>query len=225
MNSCNDILIFLKENSRDENLEGMACFGIVTADRYGVPVPVMRKLAKKIGKNHQLALELWETGNTEARIVASMIADPDQLTEEDMEKWVISFNSWDVCDQVCMNLFDKSPLAWKKVRDWSSRQEEYVKRAAFALLACLAWHDKSAEDQKFTDLLPLISQHADDSRNFVKKSVNWALRNIGKRNKNLNSAALRTAYQMKEKDSKTARWIASDAVRELESPKIQKRFE
>jgi 3-methyladenine DNA glycosylase AlkD len=224
MSTVEEILEYLQSKSKSDNLEGMARFGIVTTNRYGVSVPEMRKLAKIIRKNHQLALKLWDIGVAEARIVAGMIADPLELTEKQMEKWVIDFNSWDVCDQVCMNLFDKSPLAWKKIRDWSKREEEFVKRAAFALIACLAWHDKNAEDQKFTDLLPLIAAHSEDSRNFVKKSVNWALRNIGKRNKFLNSQALKTAYQIKKKDSKVARWIASDTIRELESPKIIKRL-
>ena len=171
-----------------------------------------------------MALKLWASGVAEARIVAGMIADPLELTDEQMENWVVDFNSWDVCDQVCMNLFDKSPLAWNKIRDWSDRQEEFVKRAAFALIACLAWHDKNAEDQKFVDLLPLIAEQSSDDRNFVKKSVNWALRHIGKRNKYLNNEALKTAYQIKKMDSKSARWIASDAIRELESPKVRKRL-
>ena len=224
MNSVKEILEYLQTRGKTDNLEGMARFGIETTNRYGVPVPEMRKLAKIIGKNHQLAMKLWASGIAEARIVAGMIADPLELTDAQMENWVVDFNSWDVCDQVCMNLFDKSPLAWKKIRDWNDREEEFVKRAAFALIACLAWNDKNADDEKFVDLLPLIIQQSSDGRNFVKKSVNWALRHIGKRNKFLNREALKTAYQIKKIDSKSAHWIASDAIRELESVKIRKRL-
>jgi 3-methyladenine DNA glycosylase AlkD len=153
-----------------------------------------------------------------------MIDDSKAVTEEQMEAWVKDFDSWDVCDQVCMNLFDKVPLAWKKVRDWSQREEEFVKRAAFALIACLAWHDKKSEDKKFTELLPVIVGGATDERNYVKKAVNWALRHIGKRNLSLNKAALDTAKEIQKIDSKAARWIAADAIRELNSEAVQRRL-
>jgi len=142
-----------------------------------------------------------------------------------MEEWVKDFNSWDVCDQVCMNLFDKSPLAWKKVYDWSRREEEFIKRAAYSLIACLAWHDKKAGDEEFLKFLPLIQQGSTDERNFVKKAVNWALRGIGKRNPFLNRQAIKTAKEIQKLDSKAARWIATDAIRELESPAVRKRLE
>jgi 3-methyladenine DNA glycosylase AlkD len=141
-----------------------------------------------------------------------------------MEDWVKDFNSWDVCDQVCMNLFDKTPLAWEKVVDWSKREQEFVKRAAFALIACLAWHNKEASDEKFISLLPVIKEEATDERNFVKKAVNWALRNIGKRNPNLNQAAIEAAKEIKQIDSSSARWIATNAIRELESEAVQRRL-
>jgi 3-methyladenine DNA glycosylase AlkD len=192
--------------------------------RLGVSVPDMRKLAKEIGRDHKLALDLWRTGIAEARIVAAMIDDPAKLTDEQMEDWVKGINSWDVCDQVCDNLFEKSQLAWKKIADWSERKEEFVKRTAFSLIACLAWHDKKASDEKFIGLLPIIIREATDERNFVKKAVNWALRNIGKRNLKLNEAAINTAKEIKRLDSKAARWIASDAIRELESDAIQSRL-
>jgi 3-methyladenine DNA glycosylase AlkD len=224
MHTVNDVLHRLQELANPENLEGMARFGMDTEKRLGIPVPEMRKLAKEIGKNHPLAMELWKNGIPEARIVAGMIADPAQLTAEEMENWVRDFNSWDVCDQVCMNLFDKTELAWQKVREWSHRDEAFVKRAAFALIACLAWHQKDTEDQKFIELLPLTIEQATDPRNFVKKSVSWALRHIGKRNKALHREALRTAQQIKKIDAKSARWIASDVIRELENPKIKERL-
>jgi 3-methyladenine DNA glycosylase AlkD len=141
-----------------------------------------------------------------------------------MEDWVKDFNSWDVCDQVCMNLFEKNQLAWKKIIDWSTRDEEFVKRTAFSLIACLAWHDKKASDEKFTELLPVIIRGATDERNFVKKAVNWALRNIGKRNLNLSKAAIGAAKEIQRLDSKAARWVASDTLRELESEAVQARL-
>ncbi len=224
MASLEEVLEKLKANARPEQLEGMARFAIVGEGRLGVPVPVMRKLAKEIGKDQELALELWKTGIPDARIVAGMVAESDKLTERQMEDWVKDFNSWDVCDQVCMNLFEKSPLALKKIHDWSQREEEFIKRTAYALIACLAWHDKDAEDDTFTALFPVIKRGATDTRNFVKKAVNWALRNIGKRNPALNRAALALAKEIKEMDSKAARWIASDAIRELESDAVQQRL-
>ena len=192
--------------------------------RLGVSVPEMRKLAKEIGKDHELALKLWKTGIAEGRIVAAMIDEPGKVTEEQMEDWVRDIDSWDVCDQVCMNLFEKCDLAWKKIIDWSTRDEEFVKRTAFSLLACLAWHDKKASDEQFVKLLPLIVREATDERNFVKKSVNWALRTIGKRNINSNEAAINAAREIQLLDSKSARWIAADALRELKSEAVQRRL-
>ena len=216
MATVEDVLNKLKSLARPEQLEGLARFGIAVERRLGVSVPDMRKVAREVGKDHQLALALWRTGIAEARMVASMIDEPDKVTEQQMEDWVKGFNSWDVCDQVCDNLFQKTPLVWKKIIEWSDREEEFVKRAAFALMACLAWHDKKAEDDQFIGLFPLIIRGATDERNFVKKAVNWALRNIGKRNPNLNKAAINTAKEIKKLDSKSARWVASDAIRELE---------
>jgi len=224
MASVKDVLDKLQSKAQPEQLKGMAKYGIAVERRLGVSVPDMRKLAKEIGKDHNLALDLWKTGIAEARIVASMIGDPDKLTEDEMEDWVKGINSWDVCDQVCMNLFEKNRLAWKKIVDWSEREEEFVKRTAFSLIACLAWHDKKASDEKFIELFPVIIREATDERNFVKKAVNWALRNIGKRNLNLNEAAINTAREIQRLDSKVARWIAADAIRELESAAIQSRL-
>jgi 3-methyladenine DNA glycosylase AlkD len=219
-----DILEKLKDKSRPDQLEGMARYGISTEGRLGVKVPDMRKIAKEIGKDHALALELWKTGIPDAQIVAALVGEPEKLTGEQMEEWVKEFTSWDICDQVCMNLFDKSPLAIKKIHDWSKREEEFVKRAAYALIACLAWHDKEADDETFIQLFPVIEYGAMDERNFVKKSVNWALRHIGKRNIHLNKAAIKLAEEIKGMDSKSARWIASDALRELKSDDVQKRL-
>ena len=224
MATVEDVMEQLQSKAKPDQLDGMARFGIVGEKRLGVSVPDMRKIAKEIGKDHQLALDLWDTRVPEGMIVAGMVAEADKLTEQQMEAWVVDINSWDVCDQVCMNLFEKSPLAEKKIYDWSEREEEFVKRTAYALIACLAWHDKKAGDEDFIQYFPVILAGATDNRNFVKKAVNWALRNIGKRNLALNKAALELAYQIKEIDAKSARWIASDAIRELESDKVQERL-
>jgi 3-methyladenine DNA glycosylase AlkD len=224
MVSVKDVLDKLQSKARPDQLEGMAKYGMTVEGRLGVSVPDMRKLAKDIGKDHKLALELWKAGIAEARIVAAMVDDPDKLTEEQMEDWVKDINSWDVCDQVCMNLFEKNQLAWKKIVDWSEREREFAKRTAFSLIACLAWHDKKASDEKFIELLPVIIRGATDERNFVKKAVNWALRNIGKRNFNLNEAAINAAKEIQRLDSKAARWVASDALRELKSEAVQTRL-
>jgi len=214
----------LKSKAQPENLEGMTRYGIPPEQRLCIPVPDLRKLAKEIGRDHKLALGLWRSGIGEARILAAMIDEPDKLTEEQMEDWVKDINSWDICDQVCMNLFSKNQLAWRKIIDWSEREEEFVKRTAFSLIACLAWHAKKASDDEFIELLPIVVREATDERNFVKKAVNWALRNIGKRNLNLNKAAINTAKEIQQLDSRAARWISSDAIRELESDAVQNRL-
>ncbi len=219
-----DIIQRLKSLSDPEAVKGMARFGINPENTYGVSIPNLRRIAKEAGKDHALAGKLWASGIHEAKILASMIDEPQLVTEEQMEVWVGAFDSWDVCDQVCMNLFDKVPLVWQKITDWSEREEEFVKRAAFTLIACLAWHDKKAPDEKFVGLLPVIIKGATDERNFVRKAVNWALRHIGKRNLNLNRAAIKTAEEIRGIDSKAARWIASDALRELSGEAVQKRL-
>jgi 3-methyladenine DNA glycosylase AlkD len=224
MASLEEALRRLKTKARIGQLEGMARYGMATEQRLGVSIPNLRSMAKEFRKDHKLAVELWKTSIPEAKILAAMVDEPDKLTETQMEDWVKEINSWDICDQVCMNLFEKTPLAWKKILDWSNRDEEFVKRTAFALIACLAWHDKDAEDEKFVKLFPVIKRGATDERNFVKKAVNWALRNIGKRNLNLNEAAMKTAKEIQRIDSKAARWIASDTISELESKAVQRRL-
>jgi 3-methyladenine DNA glycosylase AlkD len=218
------VMAKLQSLTRPDQLEGMARFGIADEGRLGVSIPQLRKMAKEIGKDHALALGLWGSGIPDARILAAMVDEPEKLSARQMDEWVCGFNSWDVCDQVCMNLFDKSPLAWKKVREWSKRDEEFVKRAAYALIACLAWHDKSAGDDQFMGLLPIIRRGARDERNYVKKAVSWALRHIGKRNLQLNKAAIAEAAIIAELDSKAARWVASDALRELRSEGVRRRL-
>jgi 3-methyladenine DNA glycosylase AlkD len=224
MVSVEDLLKKLEAKARPDQLEGMARYGMVREKRLGVSMPDLRKMAKEIGKDHELALKLWKTGIQEARILAAMVDHPKEVMEQQMEEWVKDINSWDVCDQVCMNLFEKVPFARKKITEWSMREEEFVKRTAFSLIACLAWHDKEAPDEDFIRLMPVIKSGATDERNFVKKAVNWALRNIGKRNVNMNKAAIKTAKDIQQMDSKAARWIASGAIRELESEAVQRRL-
>lgn len=224
MATVEEVLEKLKAQADPAQLEGMSRYGITIEQRLGVKIPEIRAIAKQTGKDHQLALSLWETDIAEAMILASMIAVPEQVTSAQMEAWVVDFNSWDVCDQVCMNLFEKTPFAWDKAREWSQREEEFVKRAAYALIACLAWYEKSTPDEEFTALFPLIVAESTDERNYVKKAVSWALRNIGKRNPSLNAQALALAGDLKESDSKIARWIGSDAVRDLTSEPTRKRL-
>jgi 3-methyladenine DNA glycosylase AlkD len=224
MASIDEALAKLRQNARPDQLGGMARFGITVEKRLGVSIPALRKIAKELGPDHQLAGKLWKTGWADARILASMIADPAELSEKQMEQWVRGFDSWDVCDQVCQNLFEKSPLAWKKIGEWAVREQEYSRRAAFALIACLAWHDRKAGDERLLALLPIIKAASTDERNYVRKAVNWALRNIGKRNRALNQAAIHAAKEIRRIDSKAARWIAADALRELESEAVQRRL-
>ncbi|MCX6817844.1 MAG: DNA alkylation repair protein [Candidatus Aenigmarchaeota archaeon] len=209
----------LKSMHNPKNIEGMARFGISSENTLGVSMPVIRKMGREIGKNHELANELWASGIHEARILAGLIADPMFLTKKQMDEWAEEFDSWDVCDQVCMNLFDRTPFAYAKAKEWTGRNEEFVKRAGFALMASLAVHDKNASDDAFITLLPLIQRESRDERNFVKKAVNWALRQIGKRNLALNREAVKTAKEIAKIDSRAAQWIAQDALRELTDKK------
>ena len=222
--SAEEILNLLKSQANPENVAGMARFGINPLNTLGISIPVLRQIARQVGKNHPLAEELWASGMHEARLLASFIDDPSQVSEEQMERWVSEFDSWDVCDQVCSNLFDRTPFAFQKIQEWSTRPEEYVKRAGFVLMASLAVHAKNAGDDQFEACFPLIFQEAVDERNFVKKAVNWALRGIGKRNRALNQKAICVAQNMQRIDSTTAHWIASDALRELTSEAVQGRL-
>jgi 3-methyladenine DNA glycosylase AlkD len=205
-------------------VEGMARFGITTRKVFGVSTPDLRKMAKEIGKNHDLAQELWSVDVLETRGLAFLIDDPSEVTEKQMEQWVREFDNWAVCDGCCANLFDKTAFAWKKAVEWSRRKREFEKRAAFTLMAALAVHDKKAADKQFISFLPIIKQEAKDERNFVKKAVNWALRQIGKRSASLNREAIQTAKELQRLDSKSARWIAADALRELTSAAVQRRL-
>jgi 3-methyladenine DNA glycosylase AlkD len=219
-----EVLSRLQSMSNRENVAGMVRFGINPKNTYGISIPDLRRIAKELRRNHGLALELWRSGIHEARILASMIDDPQKVTSSQMEQWVRDFDSWDVCDQCCSNLFEKTALASRKAVEWSSRKEEFVKRAAFALIAALAVHDRTLDDAQFKRFLKIISVQSNDERNLVKKAVNWALRQIGKRSSGLNRAAIATAKKIQQHPSKAAHWIAADALRELTSLAVQQRL-
>jgi len=221
---CEDIIKKLEKEANPVNVAGMARFGINPDKTLGISIPFLRELAKEIGKNHNLAKELWLSGIHEARILAGLIDDPDRVTEKQMDQWVEDFDSWDVCDLVCSSLFDKTEFAYKKAFEWTTRDEEFVKRAGFVMMAALSVHDKKASDREFEKFLPIIVREAKDERNFVRKAVNWALRQIGKRNRALNRKAILTAEKIRRIDSKSARWIAADALRELRSEAVRKKL-
>jgi 3-methyladenine DNA glycosylase AlkD len=220
-----EVISELRSRANVADLEGMARFGIATKGALGgSSVPYLRWLAKQLGKDHQLAAELWASGIHEARILAAMVDEPAAVTKEQMEAWAAEFDSWDVVDGVCGSLFDKTPFAYGKAVEWSSRQEEFVKRAGFSLMAMLAVHDKNAPDEAFERFLPIIEREAGDRRNFVRKAVNWALRQIGKRNRALNAKAIAAAERIQASDVRSAKWVASDALRELRSQAVQRRL-
>jgi 3-methyladenine DNA glycosylase AlkD len=214
----------LRRLGTKRNVEGMARYGIRAQKVFGVSKPKLDALARKIGKNHVLGLELWSTGIQDAKILAGLISEPGKVTASQMELWVRDFDNWDSCDGTCCHLFVFARPAWRKAFAWTKRREEFQKRAGFALAAYLAYRDKSAGDAKFMRFLKVIEREADDERNFVRKAVNWALRNIGKRNRRLNGAAIVTARRLRKKESRVARWIAADALRELEGEAVQSRL-
>jgi 3-methyladenine DNA glycosylase AlkD len=206
------------------NVEGMARFGITSTNTLGISVPALRALAKRAGRDHAVALALWDSGLHEARILAAMVDDPVKVTKPQMDRWATVFDSWDVVDGCCSVLFDKTPYAYEKAFQWSADRREYVKRAGFVLMAALAVHDRKAPDADMLQFLPVIARESGDERNFVKKAVNWALRQIGKRNRRLNAAAIKTAERILETDTRAGRWIARDALRELRSAAVQSRL-
>ncbi len=210
-----EILAALRAQANPRNVEGMARYGINTAGTLGVPVAEIRRLARQVGRSHSLAAELWASGVHEARILATIVDEPARVTRRQMDRWARDFDAWDVCDQACQNLFRYTPFAWAAATEWACAKREFVRRAAFALMAGLAVKAKEAPDEDFEALLPLIAAAATDPRNLVKKAVNWALRAIGKRNLRLRRAAIAAAENIRVIDSPTARWIAGDALREL----------
>ena len=220
-----NIIEVFEDNANPAAVEGMARYGIRGGHVYGLSIPFIRSMARKIVKNQPLALDLHHQGSREARILAYMIAEPSETGDDLMESLAASFDSWEVCDQCCMNLFEKLPSAWVKAVEWNVRPEEYVKRAGFVLMARLAVSDKKAADDRFIPFLDLIVRKSTDTRAMVKKAVNWALRQIGKRNARLNEISCATARDIKVLNSGSARWIAADALRELESEAVRKRLD
>jgi 3-methyladenine DNA glycosylase AlkD len=217
-------LKWMQRRGTRRNREGMARYGITAKKVFGVSVGEMRSLAKELGRSHALAQGLWKTGWHEARMLAALVGEPARVTPAEMDRWAKAFDNWAVCDTLTFALWDRTPHAWSKVREWSRRKEEFVKRAGFALLASLTVHDKAAPDERFREGLVLIEREAADDRNFVRKAVNWALRSIGKRSPMLNREAIVVANRLAASGESAARWVGKDALRELTSPAVQQRL-
>jgi 3-methyladenine DNA glycosylase AlkD len=218
------VLKLLERKGSKATREGMARYAIVAPDAFGVTMGTLRQIAKRIGPNHELALALWATGWYEARMLATLIDDPQQVTSAQMDRWRRDFDNWAICDTACFALFDRTPHAWRKVEPWSKHRGEFQKRAAFALLASLALHRKEADDAAFRKFLPLVERASTDERNFVKKGVSWALRGIGQRSPALNAAAISLAKRLAASPDATARWLGKDALRELAGATVAKRL-
>ena len=218
-------LAWLKSRSTRATLEGMARYAIPSDHAYGVAMKDIKALGKTLGRSQPLALALWATGVYEARMLASFVGDPEQLTAAQMDRWCKDFDNWAFCDAMSFNLFDRTPHAWSKVAQWSTRRNEFEKRTAFALLWSLSVHDKAAGNDAFVRGLELIEREAADDRNFVKKATNMALRAIGKRNRPLNAAAVAVARRLAKSDDAAARWVGGNALRELTSPGVSKRLD
>lgn len=219
------IVAQLRRQASPRNVEGMARYGISPANTLGVPIPVLRTLARKHRGDHALALGLWRTGIHEARILATMVDDPALVTAAQMDRWLADVDSWDVCDQLCANLLEDVPLARRRLAVWARRKPEFVRRAGFVLMARIAVSDGHADDRTFTRLLSFIERHGADGRPMVKKGVSWAIRQIGKRNPRLNRAALVTAEKFRRHPDPSVRWIGADAARELRSPAVRSRLQ
>ena len=215
MKTVEEVLYAIKKASTPEGIKKKTYFGITEVGNFGLTAPQIKAIARDIGKDHSLALELWETSVHEARHIAVLIADKKMVTEKLMNKWVKDFNSWDIVDDCCGKLFCKTPFAYEKAVEWSSRKNEFEKRAGFALMATLAVHDKNAKDIEFEKFFPFLFRESHDERNFVRKAINWAIRQIGKRNQRLCKKAIKLSEDLLKKDDKSSRWIASDALREL----------
>ena len=220
-----EVLAYLEKRGSKRNVDGMARYGIVTkSDKvFGVSVGTLRTLGRRLGRDHALALALWKTGWYEARMLCAFVDEPDKVTPAQMDRWAKDFDNWAICDSTTFHLFDKTPHAWSKVNAWATRKEEFVKRAAFAMLAALAVHDKKAPDAPYRRTFPLIARAASDERNFVKKGVSWALRSIGNRSPKLNAAAIQLATKLAESKDATERWVGKDTLRDITRPLVQKR--
>jgi 3-methyladenine DNA glycosylase AlkD len=226
MNSQTNLIITtLYSQANPKNVEGMARFGIKSTGKVlGISTPFLKSLKKNIGINHELALDLWQTDIFEARILAAFIADPKILKKSEVNRWVQVFDNWAICDGVCMHCFRNTPYAHELIMKWVKKKREFVRRAGFTMIATLCVHDKKSDDTVFLKYLRVVYMYATDERNYVKKAVNWALRQIGKRNIKLNAAAIKTAKEIQKLDSSAAKWIAADALRELRSTSVQKRL-
>jgi 3-methyladenine DNA glycosylase AlkD len=222
--SVESVIREIRAKGNAESVKAMAKFGISSTNTLGISIPMLRSMAKRIGTDHELAQGLWKSGIHEAKIMAAMVDDPKIVTQGQMENWVKDFDSWDVCDNCCGVLFDKTPYAYEKALEWSKREEEFVKRAGYVLMAELAVHDKGAADGEFLKFFGAIERGSTDGRNFVRKAVNWALRQIGKRNLRLNIEALKLGGKISKIDSPSAKWVASDALRELRSSAVQEKL-
>jgi len=219
-----EVVRLLEKKASKKTKDGMARYGIPSDNAFGIPVGVLKQLAKGLGRNHALAEALWKTGHYEARMLATFVDEPQRVTALQMERWCKDFDNWAICDTACFALFDRTPHAFKKVPAWAKSNEEFVKRAAFALLASLTVHAKDATDGDFLRCLPLVEKAAHDPRNFVKKSVNWALRSVGKRSQALNSAAIAVGERLAAQPEPAPRWVGKDALRELRSSSVQRRL-
>jgi 3-methyladenine DNA glycosylase AlkD len=217
-----DALTWLERRGSRKNRDGMARYGIVAPKVFGVSVSMIQQLGKRLGRDHDLAIALWDTGWYEARMLSAFVDEPDRVTAGQMDRWARDFDNWAVCDHLCFHLFDRTPHAWRKIDQWSRRRAEFVKRAAFALLASVALHDKSAPDAPFVRSLRLVEAGAADERNFVKKGVSWGLRSVGRRNRALNAAAIKVARRLAGSADAAPRWVGKDALRELAGPKVQR---
>ena len=216
-----EALVWLERHGTRRTREGMARYGIVADKAFGVPVGAIQQLGKRLGRNHDLAAALWKTGWYEARMLCAYVDEPPRVTAVQMDRWARDFDNWGICDTLCFALFDRTPHAWKKVEQWSRRREEFVKRAAFALLASLGLHDKQTGDAPFLRSLKLIERGAFDERNFVKKGVSWALRVVGRRSAALHANSVELARRLAESSNAGARWVGKDALRELTSAKLR----
>ena len=219
-----EVVTRLKKLSSKSVRDGMKRFGIPNDNAFGVSVGKIQTFGKELGRNHQLALSLWETGFYEARMLAAFVDDPKLVTSAQMDRWCKDFDNWGIVDTVCFKLFDQTPHAWKKIEQWTKRQDEFQKRAGFALLACLGVHDKRATNEQFIQCLPLIEAGATDERNFVKKGVSWALRVIGRRNVELNKVAVKLAQRLVDSPDPTSRWLGKEALREFKRPLVRRQL-
>ena len=218
-------IALLKKRATKKTKDGMARYAIPSDKAFGVPVGVIRSIGKSLGKSHDLAQALWKSGHYEARMLATMVDEPERVTPEQMDRWCRDFDNWAICDTACFVLFDRTPHAFKKARAWATSKDEFVKRAAFALVASLTVHDKTAKDADFVRLLPLVEKAALDERNFVKKSVNWALRSLGKRSLELNRKSIEVAERLAARAESAPRWVGKDALRELKSASVARRLQ